>query len=523
MLVLRLRPRAFPVDGAGGDGGRDLFEYAEKGELINYEVKSFTGRMTPGRRNQVRDSLISTARHQPDHWDLLVPIDANPAEITWFEGLRAEFPFVRHWRGLGWLNTHFAAHPDLVRYSLFSSSDEILRMISESRAERDALMRGAPDFAERLAALTQLAQEVSPHYSLRPSAAADGTPAIEIVPKTRHIPPEDLITLTGRVSFRDDDTDHALLKDQFEQAVRFGGESVQLTAEHLRDFTVSAPAELGISGTVPHSLSIEAERQPIDTPLRASVVVRNGSGIPVASLPLSFTERSTGTSGGCLYGTDAPGTFKARLRLDYPASRTQFKMTFVPPDQALPSVYAPALRMMSRMLPGYALELAMPGIQASAPVPEAGGLMPPDEARQWADAFDDLTRLQSQTGHFFPVPDGFTLGDAHEVKEMLALLNGERVPLQASTVSVNVISREAFDYLAADGRYRLAARYDQAAHVFGDERIDLGPVVDLIYAERILNLPQALRQFDQTGQATVRLQMSKDIASVRYLGSELPD
>jgi hypothetical protein len=94
-----LQKQAHPVDGTGGDGGRDLFEYTDNGELVVYETKSFTGRMNAGRRRQVERSLVSAARHQPDHWDLLVPIDPNPVEQRWFDGLRGEFPFVRRWLG----------------------------------------------------------------------------------------------------------------------------------------------------------------------------------------------------------------------------------------------------------------------------------------------------------------------------------------------------------------------------------------------------------------------------------------
>ncbi|MEU3909148.1 hypothetical protein AB0F20_36030 [Streptomyces goshikiensis] len=130
MLVLRLRPRAQEVDGVGGDGGRDLLEYSEVNELINYEVKSFTGRMTQTRRRQVRRSLISSARHQPDHWDLMVPISPNPSELTWFNGLRKSFrssatgavgtgltsgsPNIRTWSGTrsrGLATTFWSASP----------------------------------------------------------------------------------------------------------------------------------------------------------------------------------------------------------------------------------------------------------------------------------------------------------------------------------------------------------------------------------------------------------------------------
>jgi hypothetical protein len=62
MLVVRLRQRARAVDGSGGDGGRDLFEYTAGGELLVYEAKSFTGRMDQTRRKQVVRSLVSAAR-----------------------------------------------------------------------------------------------------------------------------------------------------------------------------------------------------------------------------------------------------------------------------------------------------------------------------------------------------------------------------------------------------------------------------------------------------------------------------
>ncbi|MEU3620306.1 hypothetical protein ABZ725_49790 [Streptomyces sp. NPDC006872] len=66
LLVMRLRERAQPVDGTGGDGGRDLFEYTDDGELVVYDAKSFTGRTKAGCRRQVEQSLASAARHQPD-------------------------------------------------------------------------------------------------------------------------------------------------------------------------------------------------------------------------------------------------------------------------------------------------------------------------------------------------------------------------------------------------------------------------------------------------------------------------
>ncbi|WP_435178759.1 hypothetical protein [Actinacidiphila sp. bgisy145] len=525
MLVLRLRPQAFPVDGSGGDGGRDLFEYTERRELINYEAKSFTGRMTRGRRNQVRDSLLSTARHQPDYWDLLVPIDANPAELKWFDGLREEFPFVRNWRGLTWLNSHFAAHQDLVRYS-WHSSTEILKQIGEARAERDMLLRGVPDFAERHAMLVRRAQEVSPFYSLRATTDPDGESIVEIVPKCLYIPEEELVTLTGHVAFRKDDPEHVSLQLKFERVIRFGGDEIQLAEEHLREFIVTAPAGLGISGTaLPSMLRISAKREPVDPPVKATIAVRSENGRTNALLQAIFTQRSAGAGGGCLYGADLADSFKIRYRADTLTGQAQFKMTFLPPEQAMPSAYVPALRLMSQMLPGRFLELILPdygGTQLSEPVQEERWPLPPDEARRWADAFDDLARLQSLTGHFFPVPDGFTLRDTRDVREALALLEGEKIQVQGGTVSVQVVGRAALDHFSGTGQSRLAAIHQGVAYEFGDNRIDLGPMVQVVVIDLADDLEEERRRFDEEGRVTVRLKIAEGASLVRYLGSELP-
>lgn len=49
VLISRQNPTAQRVDGKGGDGGRDVQVPTEDG-LALYELKSFTGRMSSGRR-----------------------------------------------------------------------------------------------------------------------------------------------------------------------------------------------------------------------------------------------------------------------------------------------------------------------------------------------------------------------------------------------------------------------------------------------------------------------------------------
>lgn len=316
LLMLRLHARARAVDGSGGDGGRDLFEYTEDGELVVYEAKSFTGRMDQVRRRQVVRSLVSAARHQPDHWDLLVPIDQTPAEQRWFDSLRVDFPFVRAWRGRSWLDEKFAAHPDLVCYALQESGDYILERITEARAERDTLLGGLPDYIKRANALHARAQEISPHYAVHTTQDPDGQTLVRLTPKGPAPDGQAAIRFTGRIRFTADNPQEAQRQRQFEETLRFGGE-VELTADNLTEAGLAGPAGLGLEQLTLGTVRITSPHQDVTPPLRGQVIVQQPSGIPVTSLSVTFTHRVLGADGGTLHGSDVTGLMRVRLRFNH--------------------------------------------------------------------------------------------------------------------------------------------------------------------------------------------------------------
>lgn len=525
MLVMRLHPNAVPVDGSGGDGGRDLFEYTPTGELVNYEIKSFTGRMAQGRRQQVVDSLKSTARHQPDHWDLLVPINANPTEQAWFDSLREEFPFVRHWRGLTWLDTHFADHPDLVRYAVYGNSEELLKLISEARAEQDVMLRGLPDLMARHAALAARAKELSPHYELVVQTAATGAPVAHISPKSQHIPEDEQISFNGQIVFATRDPDQDALRREFEETLKFGGDDLHIPAANLRNVSISAPASLGLAGAADQgTLTLLSSLQPLPEPISATLLVRTESGLPAASIRLAFDRRSTGTVGGRLYGADATRTLTARFQLDITTRRSTLNLTFAPPERGMPYDFLPVLRLSSQMLPGRTLEFELHdhGGRVVEPI-TSGHLIAPDTAQWWVDAFDRIAELQRLTGHFFPVsPTNLTPFEVREIKETLALLNGEHVPVHGTSISLTLTSHEALDRLSEGSNLQLGAVHPNVIHEISGTRIELGPMVQIATTGPATDLPEAHRQLDATGQATVTLPLSPDAPPLRYLGSTLP-
>ncbi|MFD8916084.1 hypothetical protein [Streptomyces sp. NPDC059575] len=525
LLLLRLCPRAQVVDGTGGDGGRDLFEYTEANQLINYEVKSFTGRMTNSRRTNVRQSLVSTARSQPDHWDLVVPIDPNPAEQRWFDGLRAEFPFVRHWRGRSWLDTHFAAHDDLVRYALHSSDSYILDRIAEARAERDCLLRGIPDLVERYEVLSRRGQELSPHYGVRVSGGPDGT-TVELTPKRVPDDADAAIQFTGQVTFRIDDPEDQARQQQFEEAMRFGGE-VTLSAANLGPMTVSAPAELGIDGTIrPDMIRIASLQEDIEPPVQGQLVVtRSGSGMPVMSLPVRFDKRVHGTDGGTLFGQDLLGCIRLRVRYDMLQQLGHMQLTVDPPENFLPQAVVPTLRLLAAATPGRSLDLVLAGAQEERMSSVIAKEFVPagwdeGEALAWADAFSDLAALQARAGQFFPVPENFTLRDARDVKEVLALMRGEEVLMRATTVSMTAIHRDVLDRAAGMDRFLLAAAHESMTFTIGRNSIPLGPCIEVVTVDKVLNLAEARRQMEREGRAEIRMRLDRDHPPRRYLGSD---
>ncbi|MFJ5157055.1 hypothetical protein ACIQCF_37085 [Streptomyces sp. NPDC088353] len=530
MLVLRLRQRARAVDGSGGDGGRDLFEYTEDGELVVYEAKSFTGRMTAGRRRQVERSLVSAARHQPDHWDLLVPIDHNPAEEQWFEKLRVQFPFVREWLGRSWLDEKFAAHPDLVRYALQESGDYILERITEARAERDTLLGGVPDYLERTSALQTRAQEISPHYALHTTLGADGQTVVHLTPKGPA--PDDgqaAIRFTGRIRFPVGDEQEAERRRQFEETMRFGGE-VELTAVNLAETRLAGPAGLGLEQLTLAGVRITSPRQEVTPPLRGQVIVQQPSGFPVASLSVAFTHRILGTDGGTLHGSDVTGLMRVQVRFSRRDLSGRLTFSFAPPVTAMPAALVPVLKLLAESDPGRFMALVFAGDTSEGlRAPITTGMTPrgweAGEARFWADAYDGLARLQSRTSQFFPVPDDFTRQDVREVKEIHALLDGEEIVLRGESVSVEVISAEGLDQLGGirGGMFRLTAGYESMLFTLGDHQIDLGPCTETYTLDKILNMKEARGALAEHGRATVVMRLAERFPAVRYLGPERPE
>ncbi|MEE1794536.1 hypothetical protein PUR28_27815 [Streptomyces sp. BE308] len=523
MLLLRLRPRARAVEGAGGDGGKDVYEYDEDNHLIVYELKSFTGRLTGGRRNQVKKSLMAAAQHQPDAWDLVVPVRPTAGEWSWFEGLRKDYPFVRELCGLVWLNEKLALHDDLVRAAVQGPDGYLLDRIADARAERDVLLGGVPDLAERYETLMRRASEISPHYGLTVSRVECGGTEIAIAAKDPRTVDAAPILVEGELVFPDDPAS-AEVRSLYERAVHYGGD-VDLPGAHLRGFRISAPAELGISGPLPlYEMRMRSHRELLVPALSAQLSVVGGAGLPLQSVPLRFYERSRGARGATLFGSDVAGLIEVQLRLDPGAGSWQVDVSFCEPrEYPTPATALPILQVMAHARAGAVVRLAFHAQQMPSTLESVLDSDWTDgDFRTWAGLCADLRFIQEATNTSFPIPREMSGADASGIRQAARLLRGEAVSLGRGplTLSVNQDRAAALDVFSA-GRQRLVLAREVTFQLDGWSAA-LGTCVEYCVVEQPSRLAQVREEVEAGRSASLRLSLPPGERVYRQLLAHVP-
>ncbi|MFJ2110269.1 hypothetical protein ACIOHH_37630 [Streptomyces microflavus] len=524
MLLLRLRPRARPVEGAGGDGGKDVYEYDEDNQLIIYELKSFTGRLTRGRRSQVEKSLMTAAQHQPDAWDLVVPVHPTAGEWSWFDGLRKDYPFVRELCGLVWLNEKLALHDDLVRASVQGPDGYLLDRIRDARAERDVLLGGVPDLAQRYETLMRRASEISPHYGLTVSHAEGGGSEIAIASKDPRTSDSAPILVEGELVFSEDDPAGAELRSRYERAVTYGGD-VDLPGAHLRGFRISAPAELGISGPLPlYEMRIRSHRELLVPALCAQLSVVGASGLPLQSVPLRFYERSRGARGATLFGSDVAGLIEVQLRLATGAGTWQVDVTFSEPrEYPTPATALPVLQVMAHARAGAVVRLAFHAYEMPSTLESIlDGDWTNDDFRTWASLCADLRFIQEATNTSFPIPTQMSGTDASGIRQAARLLRGEAVSLGKGplTLSVKPDRAAALDVFSASQQRLVLAR--EITLQLDGWSAALGTCVEYCVVERPSRLAHVREEVAAGRSASLRLDLPHGERVYRQLLAHVP-
>lgn len=184
---------------------------------------------------------------------------------------------------------------------------------------------------------------------------------------------------------------------------------------------------------------------PEDWEMKFELRAVTAEGIPVATLPITLTERTAGRRGAIVRGSDRPGTFAVEMRLDVEARRMNLNFQFSSTASHYPHDLEPSLRFMRAALPPNKVEVLVgpDGVPLGEPV-EAPDAVPIEE--EYVRLVQDLARLQRETGAFFAMPPEFTHEDLRELAEALDLLDGKEVTRgwDSASFGLNVAEPDRF-------------------------------------------------------------------------------
>jgi hypothetical protein len=529
LLLQRLHPHGQAVDGKGGDEGRE-FEVRNAERLELWEAKSFTGRVSrrnPNRRRQVEESLKSAARHQPDAWHLVVPIDPDPAELAWFESLRrGDYPFIDQWCGRTWLESQLAlpGNTDLIRYA---TEHTLLEYVRQYKLETEALVDGASTLLERHQALERLADEVNLYWRPIVGHLPDGTPYATVQPKRPDAAEQAPITFTLGVAIPTDNT-HDALHESWRTSLELGT-SASVPREFITDFSATGPPGLGLptGNDIPDLIEFVAipDTDVVELPTQRLDVSALGRTDPIASLTFHAEHRTTGSAGARITAYDPARTVS--LVTDVRSRTIQLKLRALDDRLVTPSALLPSLRFARAVVPPNRLTLTISkGTQRyreDTSIEQPFLSEPPsDELVQFVE---DLAVIQDKLRAPFPMPDTFTGRDAHEAHRLRRLVDGERVAWLRGPLTVNLVPDRVAEFraqFAQTPRGWLRVSYDDMEVDFGEageHTVHTGPIWLLaemsIDLDRITDGPDATAIFDVLGDGWMYAQrgISDDEAS----------
>lgn len=488
-LIGRLHPDAEKVDGAGGDGGRDVLIHGPAG-LVIFELKSFTGRLTSSRKNQVRQSLRRATAHSPVEWNLVVPIDPTPAEMDWFDRLRTEVACPIRWLGKNWLDREFAARPEFQRYFLEGAADEAVRMLTEIHQEETALAHGVPDAMERLQRLMVRANELDPYY--RFELASDGaTTSVNVVPRYHGAERDRPITASFVLTFPDTERGRAA-RVAFEEAEALGTPTV-IPAEFVSNVRIDMPAGLGgefDSGTL-EALPVDLSGVP---PWPVELACVDPEGAVTARLRLDMRVVSRGREGAVLEGFDRASAIRCGMTLRLATSNVRLRVEVRRPTEYLPHELLPGARFLAEFHAPNRMRIVRPPdemvLGEVTEIPGEDWIEP-----RFVEFVADMALVQLESGQVQPVPMEMLPEDLIRGAQAGLLLRGGALQVTWNSITFTLGTGSLLEQREAlretGHRLRLESREPAEFVIFGQTyRIGRGQVTELESAKLRGRLPK---------------------------------
>lgn len=420
VLLCHIHPTSTRIDGSGGDGGRDVQIVGPAG-IHAFECKSFTGRMTPARRRQVKRSLLTAKELSPVDWTLIVPVDFTPAELTWFDQLQKIAPFPIRRMGLTWLDARFAERPCIGRYFLEDAANEIVRLAAILTQEKAVLARGARDAVQRVGAIVDQLNALDPYYRFEVTVGHDRR-TVTVIP--RYVGAERDRPIQAKFDFRfPNDSAGKAAAESLQRAIDFGTGTC-VPAQYVESATVDAPAQLG--GTYERAAVEIGPSDPTPTTRTFVMTCESPTGSRVAELPLTFELRHHGAHGAIWGAEDRTGTLAASLTFNGRDLTGKVKLAVNAVESYYPHDMWPVMRFLTAVAAPNQIALYS---ENGEPLTTPTGV---PEALLWVEPFmarlvEDLVIIQTASGNIRAVPGVVSLDDVQRAATAAALVRGDSV------------------------------------------------------------------------------------------------
>jgi len=511
--------QAHRVDGSGGDGGRDCYFTDSRGTDA-YEMKSFTGRMTRGRRQQVKRSLDRAMEKSPRTWTLIVPIDPTPAEQEWFNSLRECAPATLEWRGKTWLEEQLAGHPDIPWY-FAGAADEVMRLLTDI-AREEALPADAAGLAARFIGAVSRLNEIDPYY-LFEYTVTDGGSTVTARPRYPDAPRDRPIQVSTKLRF-DESPASREVQAALDEFMVFGTR-VNVPAANVDEVIVNAPGGLG-GDFSRGELILDGSFQP-GPQTATDILLRIPPHPPVRHvLRLHITSRSMGPAGGLrLVAQDSAGLLNLDFRMNRARGGYQAALAYRFIPGVLPQDAVPVLRFGAAL--GAGERMAFTDLSGIVFGTGSGAFSPGDFPEDYIRCAEKLAEVQQLAGAFFPLPPSFTAEDQYRMDYAQVLLHGGEAHVTWDG-AVNQCRADTVRFLLEQSEetgevFTFVHRTQEILQVAGGQ-IPLGWVMQIAHSTRITNLREvrAWYELGRDGQIEVHLDPANNNAMTVRLAPDEP-
>ncbi len=233
--------RVVPLDGRGGDGGIDVFMVNADGHRTIFQLKyfpeGFSGKHKD-RREQIKRSLASALKHNPDEWVLVWPSVPHKSDNAFISDLRADNASltITPW-GRTKLDALLVEFPDVI--NVMRRGEAAIELLTQLREESAALTGGMTDVAQRVAGLKDVIDGSDPHWTL--DIATQGKTIIQTL-RAKHPQAPEVSPIKVAFTADLDDDEHAELRATLRRSLDYGvaGE-VTLPASTVKNFHIDGP------------------------------------------------------------------------------------------------------------------------------------------------------------------------------------------------------------------------------------------------------------------------------------------